>query len=154
MPTTTLKDKYEFVDISVLMKTNDGEYLNVTDLNLCEEKEKLALNSNAKLLLSFCTFFKKERYASEVTVEELLALAHISPKSPSVELLTKGFDEETALQLIVQVCAKKILEYAYGRAIKRTERDGIYYDFARHRRINGKAVYPVMLSKKMVKVYG
>ena len=152
--TTSLKDKYEFVNISVLLRTNDGDYLNVTDLNLCEEKEKLTLNSTARLLISFCTFFKKERYASEATVEELLALAHISRKSPIIELLTKGFDEETAFQLVVQLCAKKILEYAYGRATKRVEEDGIYYDFARHRRIEGKAVYPVMLSKKMEKVYG
>lgn len=150
-----LKRKYVFADLSVMMRVSDGRYLNLTDLNLSEEREYMELNATSQFLLCFCTFCKQEIYAAPVTYEELVEL---SRSRKLINIVRESFgDEEDSLQIGAQIAAKKILDIAYGSVRQRIEGDEIWYDFIRQTTPRGedgkrRKVQTVILSKKLMRV--
>lgn len=144
-----LKARYNFVDISVLSRTDDGEYINLTDYTFTSENEKIKLNLKERFAIMFCSFFKKERYAAGITVPELLMLADIKNQNFTKQI-EKGVDKETSQQLIAIMCAKKIIDYDYGRCINIENTSA--YAFQRHKIINKKHVYSTVLTKEFQSV--
>lgn len=116
--------KYTFADITVFMKTGEGnEYLNITDYSVLEENERLCFNSDSPYVIMFCSYFynsyKKDGqkpYICDISFEELLDLAGIHDKG-----FLKRFDgasEGANEELLAILCARRILDYRYGRAVK------------------------------------
>lgn len=148
------KAKYDFVDISVMMRKEDGTYLNLTDFNFNVSAENLLSLSGIKsaFALVFCTFARRREQliGCEVSLEELLALAGIKGKR-LVSQLRSGTEPEFANQMIAVVCAKKIVDYAYGKCI-RLEGESLTYEFHRQTFENGKRVYPIVLTKAFIRI--
>ncbi|MBD9292812.1 MAG: hypothetical protein EGS42_13190 [Coprococcus eutactus] len=148
------KAKYDFVDISVMMRKEDGTYLNLTDFNFNVSAENLLSLSGIKsaFALVFCTFARRREQliGCEVSLEELLALAGIKGKR-LVSQLRSGTEPEFANQMIAVVCAKKIVDYAYGKCL-RLEGESLTYEFHRQTFENGKRVYPIVLTKAFIRI--
>ena len=148
------KAKYDFVDISVMMRKEDGTYLNLTDFNFNVSAENLLSLSGIKsaFALVFCTFARRREQliGCEVSLEELLALAGIKGKR-LVSQLRSGTEPEFANQMIAVVCAKKIVDYAYGKCL-RLEGESQTYEFHRQTFENGKRVYPMVLTKAFIRI--
>lgn len=148
------KAKYDFVDISVMMRKEDGTYLNLTDFNFNVSAENLLSLSRIKsaFALVFCTFARRREQliGCEVSLEELLALAGIKGKR-LVSQLRSGTEPEFANQMIAVVCAKKIVDYAYGKCL-RLEGESLTYEFHRQTFENGKRVYPIVLTKAFIRI--
>lgn len=148
------KAKYDFVDISVMMRKEDGTYLNLTDFNFNVSAENPLSLSGIKsaFALVFCTFARRREQliGCEVSLEELLALAGIKGKR-LVSQLRSGTEPEFANQMIAVVCAKKIVDYAYGKCL-RLEGESLTYEFHRQTFENGKRVYPVVLTKAFIRI--
>jgi hypothetical protein len=148
------KAKYDFVDISVMMRKEDGTYLNLTDFNFNVSAENPLSLSGIKsaFALVFCTFAKRREQliGCEVSLEELLALAGIKGKR-LVSQLRSGTEPEFANQMIAVVCAKKIVDYAYGKCL-RLEGESLTYEFHRQTFENGKRVYPIVLTKAFIRI--
>lgn len=148
------KAKYDFVDISVMMRKEDGTYLNLTDFNFNVSAENLLSLSGIKsaFALVFCTFARRREQliGCEVSLEELLALAGIKGKR-LVSRLRSGTEPEFANQMIAVVCAKKIVDYAYGKCL-RLEGESLTYEFHRQTFENGKRVYPIVLTKAFIRI--
>lgn len=136
------KAKYDFVDISVMMRKEDGTYLNLTDFNFNVSAENPLSLSGIKsaFALVFCTFARRREQliGCEVSLEELLALAGIKGKR-LVSQLRSGTEPEFANQMIAVVCAKKIVDYAYGKCL-RLEGESLTYEF--HRQTMGYTRLP------------
>lgn len=150
-----LKRRYNFADISVMMRVSEGRYLDLTGLNLLEDREYINMKCDSEFVLAFCTFCKRELYATSVTFEEL---AMLSRTKSIIQIVMKAFtDKEEAKQMGAQVAAKKILDSAYGIVEQRIEDDEIWYDFKHLLRPIGedgkrKKVYTSVLSKKLERV--
>lgn len=148
------KAKYDFVDISVMMRKEDGTYLNLTDFNFNVSAENPLSLSGIKsaFALVFCTFARRREQliGCEVFLEELLALAGIKGKR-LVSQLRSGTEPEFANQMIAVVCAKKIVDYAYGKCL-RLEGESLTYEFHRQTFENGKRVYPIVLTKAFIRI--
>lgn len=148
------KAKYDFVDISVMMRKEDGTYLNLTDFNFNVSAENPLSLSGIKsaFALVFCTFARRREQliGCEVSLEELLALAGIKGKR-LVSQLRSGTEPEFANQMIAVVCAKKIVDYAYGKCL-RLEGESLTYEFHRQTFENGKRVYPIVLTKAFIRI--
>ena len=148
------KAKYDFVDISVMMRKEDGTYLNLTDFNFNVSAENLLSLSGIKsaFALVFCTFARRREQliGCEFSLEELLALAGIKGKR-LVSQLRSGTEPEFANQMIAVVCAKKIVDYAYGKCL-RLEGESLTYEFHRQTFENGKRVYPIVLTKAFIRI--
>ena len=148
------KAKYDFVDISVMMRKEDGTYLNLTDFNFNLSAENPLSLSGIKsaFALVFCTFARRREQliGCEVSLEELLALAGIKGKR-LVSQLRSGTEPEFANQMIAVVCAKKIVDYAYGKCL-RLEGESLTYEFHRQTFENGKRVYPIVLTKAFIRI--
>ena len=148
------KAKYDFVDISVMLRKEDGTYLNLTDFNFNVSAENILSLSGIKsaFALVFCTFARRREQliGCEVSLEELLALAGIKGKR-LVSQLRSGTEPEFANQMIAVVCAKKIVDYAYGKCL-RLEGESLTYEFHRQTFENGKRVYPIVLTKAFIRI--
>lgn len=148
------KAKYDFVDISVMMRKEDGTYLNLTDFNFNVSAENPLSLSGIKsaFALVFCTFARRREQliGCEVSLEELLALAGVKGKR-LVSQLRSGTEPEFANQMIAVVCAKKIVDYAYGKCL-RLEGESLTYEFHRQTFENGKRVYPIVLTKAFIRI--
>lgn len=150
------RKRYYFTDISVMMKMYDGQYINLTDLDLCNEKEHLTLNCKDKFIFTFCAFFKQAIYAAPVTYDELVELSRTKKVIKSV---TSAINDQTvAEQIGAHVAAKKILDNAYGYVEQHIEGDELWYDFKRLCRpvddSTGKRtkVYKTIFSKRFIRV--
>lgn len=147
-----LKRRYNFADISVMMRVSEDRYLDLTGLNLLDDREYIDMKCESEFVLAFCTFCKMEIYAAPVTYEELVML---SRTKSIVRIVTNAFDDEVdAKQMGAQIAAKKILDSAYGVVEQRLEGDEIWYDFKHLLRPKGedgkrKKVYTAVLSKKI-----
>lgn len=148
--------RYYFTDISVMMKMSNGRYINLTDLDLCDDKEHQVLNCTDKFIFTFCAFCKQAIYAAPVTYDELVELSRTKKVIKSVTSAIKDLD--TAEQIGAQVAAKKILDNAYGYVEQHLEGDELWYDFKRLCRPvddnTGKRtkVYTTIFSKKFIRV--
>lgn len=105
------KAKYDFVDISVMMRKEDGTYLNLTDFNFNVSAENPLSLSGIKsaFALVFCTFARRREQliGCEVSLEELLALAGIKGKR-LVSQLRSGTEPEFANQMIAVVVRRRL----------------------------------------------
>lgn len=150
-----LKRRYNFADISVMMRVPDGRYLDLTGLNLLDDREYMELNCADEFVLCFCTFCKAEVYAAPITYDELVML---SRTKTIVGIVTKAFDDKTdARQMGAQIAAKKILDSAYGIVEQRNENGELWYDFKHLLRPMGedgkrRKVYTTVLSKRIERV--
>lgn len=155
-PIELLRKRYYFTDISVMMKMSNGRYINLTDLDLCCDKELIELNCKEKFIFSLSAFGTEVVYAAPVTYDELVELSRTKKVIKSVTSAIK--DEETAQQIGAQIAAKKILDNAYGYVEQCDENEELKYDFKRLcRPVNdstGKRskVYMSIFSKKFEQV--
>ncbi len=145
-----LKSVYNFVDISVMQRVGINEYVNLTECALVEKNQSVIIHSDYPLLLTFCAFAKQGLYIAPVTLKELLTLANIRNDNFIKQLYT-GVDKSDAEQIIAILCAKKILSYDYGKAMSKSNTDEITYEFKRQRFVEGKRIYPVVLTKTFQK---
>lgn len=150
-----LNNKYNFVDISVLKKKRENRYVNMTDFTFGLEVEEILLNSSEEYLLLFPSYTQDVKYVAPTTVQELLTLADISCK-PFVKQMYTGLEEESANEIVAHLCAKKILDYSYGKIIQ-SEKNLNVYKFQRQKfEINeeGKRhrIYPTVLTKTFHRV--
>lgn len=133
-----MKNKYVFADLTVYMRTKDGDYINLTDYEIEKEVERLSLNSAADFVLMTCSFL----YASscygcgikvqicEVTLDDLVVLAGFKDKKFLNRLnvvCKKSYGEMLAI-----MCAKKIVDYNYGKIIL-VDKENNEYSFCRQK---------------------
>lgn len=144
-----LKKRYNFVDITILLRKEDGRYTNITDYTFIGKNETVELHGiNSELVIMLCGFmWKKERYGCEITVSELLALANIR-SSQFLEHIAVGMEKDIAEMLIAVMCSEKIKDYAYGRICCVQNTDKVIYEFMRCRRAGSSRSYPVVLTKE------
>ncbi len=143
-----LRSRYNFVDISIFLRVKGNEYVNLTDYTFTNENEQVILNDiDSEYAIMFCSFMKKERYASEITVPELLTLADIKNQQFARQIAC-GIDDDISQQLIAIMCAKKIIDYAYGRCVRVDDTAKIAYAFQRQKFVDRKRVYPTVLTKE------
>lgn len=149
------KEQYNFVDISVMMRKKDGTYINLTDFNFNVSVENTLVLSEIKseFALVFCTFAKcmGKLIACEVTLKELLALAGIKDRSRMVSGIRNSAEPEFANQMLAVVCAKKIVDYAYGKCYRLGD-SSLTYEFRRQIFKEGKRVYPIVLTKAFIRI--
>lgn len=150
-----LNSKYNFVDISVLKRKKENRYINMTDFTFGLEAEEMLLKSSEEYLLLFPSYTQNVKYVAPTTVQELLTLADISCK-PFVKQMYTGLEEESANEIVAHLCAKKILDYSYGKIIQ-NKKDLNVYEFQRQKfEINeeGKRhrIYPTVLTKTFQRV--
>lgn len=113
--------RYTFPDITVFMRTDDGNYLNLTDFVISEpENERLRFASDSKYILMFQSFlyhsYKNKNislYVCDLDIDDLVKLAGIRDKS-FLKRFTNSF-KETDEQLLALFCARKIVNYRSGR---------------------------------------
>lgn len=146
-----LLSKYNFVDISIYMRVQTGEYVNITDYIVSDDNEHISLKSDAKFVLTFCSFIKQERYACSITLTELLKLAGIHDTAflrRFKDSLKDGDNDE----LLAVLCAKKIVDYNYGKILRK---DGNENTYSFHRqgytKVEGKnkRIYPLIFEKTL-----
>lgn len=113
-----LLPRYVFADITVYMKVGKGEYLNLTDFAISEkENERVFLNSDSRYAIMFCSFFylahknDTKPYICDISLNELLELSGIHDKT-----FLRRFD--TNEECLAVLCAKKIMDYRYGKAVR------------------------------------
>lgn len=139
-----LLPKYVFADITVFMRVEDGTYLNISDFSVYgEDNEKLRLNSDSQYVVMLCSFFyvciaKKEGqkpYVCDITLGELLELAGINDEVFPKRF--KGIYEGENDDLLAMLCARKIMDYRWGKIVRG---DGNTYGFYRqgYHKVNGK----------------
>lgn len=144
---------YNFVDLSVYKRTNGNEYISLTDYSFSDNiKETVSFDISSEYVLGICTFFKHQGMIAPVTLNELLDLANIHCNK-FVKQIQTGMDEDRSDEVIAQICANKIINYAYGKCIllSESEKDKVY-EFKRQKFKDGKRVYPTVLKKKFKEV--
>lgn len=144
-----LKERYNFVDITIFLRNENGRYTNITDYTFIGENETVELHGiNSELVIMLCGFMrKKERYGCEITVPELLALANIR-NSQFLDHIAVGMDKEVAETMIAVMCSEKIKDYAHGRICSVKDTDKVVYEFMRCRRSGSNRSYPVIFTKE------
>jgi hypothetical protein len=145
-----LLKRYTFADITVFMNTGDsGQYLNLTDFEITQEKEILEFDSNSKYIMMFCSFMyhaykrdctREKPYICDVTIEELKLLAGIHDKN-FIDRLRGCSDED---ELLAVIFAKKIMNYKQGRI---TRLDETTYQFDRQAYNGKQKVYKPVCNK-------
>lgn len=108
-------EKHNFVDIAIYMRTGKNKYLNITDFCLSGDNEYISLNTKSKYVLMFFPFLK-QRCICDVNINELMALAGID--QGFVHKFEKQFGDGDGEEYIALICAKKILNYQYGKAVE------------------------------------
>ena len=136
--------QYRFTDITVFMNTNNkGEYLNITDYSFVEEEnERLYFESDSPFIIMFCSFCypscrnKGETvYICDITLEELTSMAGVRDKA-----FLKRFSSsegESHNELLAILCARRILDYRYGKVIKGEDNTYSFYRQASYK-VDGK----------------
>lgn len=140
-----LKNRYKYIDISVLMKVESGAYIDLTCMQLKDERELVYVNysglKEGKYLLTFCTFIKKERYVTEITIDELLIISGIVRNEKNTSRYPARLLRDAGDELTAAICAKKIVDYSSGyvQQIERTA-NGFVYEFNRKEHHGGEPV--------------
>lgn len=127
------KIKYTFTDITIYARTNDNNYVNLTDYQILEtENEYRIFNSKAPFLLTFHSFFHNiykskgiNQKLCEVTLEELKVLAGQCDESFYKRFVDS--QKEINEQQIALFCAWKISDYHSGKCFE----NGETYEFYR-----------------------
>lgn len=152
-----LKPRYAFADISVMCKVDSGEYVNFTDFAFATFSDTVLINieSDAKFLLVLCTYARHDIYYSEVSIDELYALAGISGGTKFVKQISNGIEDKVAAEIVARMAANKILNYAYGFCTQAKD-DEFVYEFHRQKfdvspKGSKQRVFPVVLTKKFIK---
>lgn len=142
-----------FGDISVLERTKNGDYVNVSDMTLKDAAPVTyrIYGTDAQFLIALKIQRSKiyEPAVAEVTTEELLTLADIKNKNFAHQIST-NLDRSSAEHAIAYICAGKIMSYIEGKC-EVTDRDkkGFTCQFTRSKLDENKKRYrPVVLEKK------
>lgn len=117
---------FRFSDIIVYLRMSNGEYLNITDLNLMDTEtcERCALPSDAPFAVCVFPFFDAERGLCEFTFDELLKLAGIGDKSFMNRF--RGSFGNSNMECLAVLCAKKIADYT-GGIIEKSGNNYLFY---------------------------
>lgn len=148
-----LKDKYNFNDMFVFKKVIDNTYINLSDYEMTDILTDAivieGVNSDFAILLF--TGDSKENYIAEATLKDLIILADIKNEAFLRQVRT-GVDYESNMSILGWLCAKKILNYKYGKCTRtNVDIDCITYEFQRTKFINKKRIYQIVLSKDFSK---
>lgn len=152
-----LKSKYVFADVSIMCKTDTGEYANLMDFSFATFSDTVLMNidSDAKFLIVLCTFARHNIYYSEITLDELYALAGISGGTKFVKQISNGIEDKIAEEIAARMAANKILNYSYGFCVQSKE-DEHTYEFHRQKfevspKGSKQRVFPIVLTKTFIK---
>lgn len=139
-------EKHNFVDIAIYMRTGKNKYLNITDFCLSGDNEYISLNTKSKYVLMFFPFLK-QRCICDVNINELMALAGID--QGFAHKFEKQIGDGDGEEYIALICAKKILNYQYGKAV-RTGADTYAFYRQAWKQVDGKRKreYPLICEKK------
>ena len=154
-----LKEKYNFSDVSVLIRQSNGTYINLSLLELSEigigriwDYSGLIVKPNhiqSQYALSlFCTV---RSVLCEVTLEELQLLANAKgTKFVNQVKARTGYDksDKEGENILALILAKKILNYRWGKCqLVSLEDNEAVYAFVRN---TGKNEYRTVLEKKFL----
>ena len=132
--------KYNFTDISVFAKIKDTKYLNLTAFDMKEQNEILDFRSDSEYVIMFHSFAysryadSKQVYICDITLDELLMLSGINDNR-FIDRMEKDKD------ILAVMYARCILDYNFGKAIKKEGTETVY-DFYRRiyiKKEDGKA---------------
>lgn len=129
--------KYTFGDATIYMKTEKGDYLNLTDYGLEDTKhERFAFRSGSEYVIMMCSFFYKSyrengvpAYICDLSFEELLDLSGIH--APAFVNRFKDGSDSLNRDLLAVLCARKIASYASGKIVRAKDNKNCYH-FFRH----------------------
>lgn len=146
-----LLKKYNFVDIYIFGKADNGEYISLTDWYLCKENATLKFDTDSQFLVGFSTYQNREYYVADISIDELIELAGLNPNTHFVSQMLNGVDDEQSNNLLAIYCSQKIVNYNNGRCCLV---DNNTYAFKRRKNIgNGKRTMEVVLAKELHKLY-
>ncbi len=144
-----LKQQYNFTDISVLYRQKNGSYINLSDYEISsyeinESILELDIIDSQYALSLFNTYAMHKQYVCAISLSELLALANI--KGDRFVKQVKSGTEAEGESIVALICAKKILNYRYGKCmLVSVENEEASYAFMRN---NGRGNYQTVLIKK------
>lgn len=141
-----VREKYSFNDIYVFGKTMDG-YISLSDYELsynCCTK----FNNESRFLLGLPAI--EGYYISEATIDDIMALAGMSPTTNFIRQCRHGVDLETSDALIAILCAKKILNTKHGK-IELCDDEQLIYSLSRRKTDGNSRAYGVVCKKQFVK---
>lgn len=138
-------NKMNWVDISILKKVNENEYVNLTDYSFVNKNIKICFKSGIEGdFIIAMNVWQNDVITANVDVQEMLALADIHNDRFAKQVST-GLDKEEAETLLATILAKKIIDYPYGK-IKDNGNGEIA--FQRQKFQDGKRIYPTVLTKQ------
>ena len=91
-------------------------------------------------------------YISPITLSEILTLANVRENTHFVKQFKYGLYEDFAEALLATNCAKKIMEYNYGRISLKKDCSGFVFTFERRKTRDRKKIYMPVLEKLFKKV--
>jgi len=147
------KKSYNFHDISIYCRKENGMYLDLTEFEIGESNREILLPTNEQYVISFInTIATRHKCISETDLTELQILANLKSDRFVKQLKRCAGKEDEGDNLLALYCAKTIVNYNYGKGMlieeESTEESGIYA-FTRH---DGCNHYPVVLKKEFRRI--
>lgn len=127
-----LQKKYNFSDISVLYRMNNGTYINLTDFEFGIVPEYIVLEERQSrfLLALFAPCTAGRNCLCPVTLSEILQLANV--RNERFVTQTRTGTEAEGDNILALVCAKKIMNYGRGKCVLKETSDGMICEFMRY----------------------
>lgn len=126
-----LQEKYNFSDISILYRMENGRYMNLSDFEFGIMPENVILENQGRFLLAlFTPFTAYRKLVCPVVLSELLQLANIRNERFVIQAKTGTEDEGD--NILALICAKKIMNYNRGKCILKETSDGMICEFVRY----------------------
>ena len=121
--------KYAYSDLTVFMRVDDNNYLNITDYSEGDNSnEHVEFHSDAPFAIMFYSLFYSsfkddgtKPYICDITLEELCDLAGVHDAH-----FIKRFGE-TNKGLLAILCAREIVNYQHGKIVKEADNKYSFY---------------------------
>ena len=144
---------FDFRDIYIFYSLGEG-YISLSDFEFSDLKNgayKYKFQEKTDFLIGLPTN-THTYYIAPISLTEILALANVSENTHFVKQFKCNLYEDFADTLLAINCAKKIMEYNYGRISLKKNCDGFVFTFERRKTHNKKKVYTPVFEKLFKKV--
>lgn len=146
------KKVYNFHDISIYSRKANGKYVDLTEIEICENNREISLPSNEQYVISFLnTKAANRKCIGKIDLTEMQILANLK-SDRFIKQLQRCVEKEEGEKLLALYCAKSIASYNYGKGLlieeESTEESGLYA-FTRH---DGHNHHHVVLKKEFRRI--
>lgn len=156
MPSNNSHAVSHFVDITIYRRLENNIFLNLTESELDDLSSTSALTYyniegiSKEYNYAIAVFSSSGlTYITGATIDDIVALTGIT-NNAFIRQLQTGIDNQVAADMLASNCAKKIVDYRYGRCLQelRDNSGQVYYNFQRVTfKDGGKRKYVTCLTK-------